>query len=358
VNPVHLPGIRSEYIQTGRLLHYTLFSGNSEDFPVIFLHGNVSSSTFWEETMLGLPAGFRGIAPDLRGFGLTDRRGLICADRGISDWVDDIRALTDALSTDRFILAGHSMGGFITWGCMAAFPERLAGIVLIAPGPPFGFGGNHGESGILNHADGAGSGAGLVNRGFADRIAKKDTGSSDPLTSPRGVMNRLFWANGTRPSREDDFLNAVLSVHTGKRQYPGDTKKSTNWPGFAPGKWGPVNALSPLYNRYLPGQVVDNCMPYHILWVRGSDDQIVSDSSLSDAGYLGKTGLIPGWPGDKVFPPQPMVSQTKKILVQLASLGVNVSEEKMNDCGHTPFIENPGKFNMIFHKWLAALTLS
>ncbi|MCA1801688.1 MAG: alpha/beta hydrolase [Rhodothermaceae bacterium] len=350
---MHLPGIRSEYVQTGRLLHYTLFSGNNDDFPVIFLHGNISSSTFWEETMLGLPVGFRGIAPDLRGFGLTDPRGLICADRGISDWVNDIRALTDALSIDRFILAGHSMGGFIAWGCLAAFPERIAGVVLIAPGSPFGFGGNHGESGILNQSDGAGSGAGMVNKGFAERIAKKDKGTSDPLTSPRSVMNRLFWANSFKPTREDDFLNAVLSVHSGRHQYPGDTQKSTNWPGFAPGIWGPVNALSPLYNRDLARQVVDACMPYHILWVRGNDDQIVSDSSLSDAGNLGKTGIIPGWPGEKIFPSQPMISQTKKILEQLSASGAVVAEEVMIGCGHTPFIEQSVKFNRIFHKWLS-----
>jgi hypothetical protein len=96
-------------------------------------------------------------------------------------------------------------------------------------------------------------------------------------------------------------------------------------------------------------------MPYHILWLRGCDDLIESDTSLPDAGYLGKTGVIPGWPGDKVFPPQPMIDQTKKFRDTLISSGVEVAEEIMSDCGHTPFIEDPGKFSRIFHKWLTLI---
>ena len=47
-----------------------------------------------------------------------------------------------------------------------------------------------------------------------------------------------------------------------------------------------------------------------VLWIRGADDQIVSDQSLFDVGTLGALGAIPGYPGSDVFPSQPMVSQT------------------------------------------------
>ena len=67
-----LPGITSKMIDTARLKTHVLFSGPEDDTPVLFIHGNASSNTYWEELMLKLPDGFRGIAPDLRGYGDTE----------------------------------------------------------------------------------------------------------------------------------------------------------------------------------------------------------------------------------------------------------------------------------------------
>jgi hypothetical protein len=41
---------------------------------------------------------------------------------------------------------------------------------------------------------------------------------------------------------------------------------------------------------------------------------IVSDNSFFDFGTLGKLGYVPGWPGEEVYPPQPMVGQTRSML--------------------------------------------
>ena len=68
--------------------------------------------------MITLPPAFRAIAPDLRGYGLSDRSALIDATRGVQDWVDDLYALLDSLSVDRFHLVGHSLGGLtsgVSW---------------------------------------------------------------------------------------------------------------------------------------------------------------------------------------------------------------------------------------------------
>ncbi len=87
-----LPGITSKLIDTPRLQMHVLFSGADDGVPVLFIHGNASSSTYWEEIMLKLPAGYRGLAPDLRGYGDTEDK-LIDATRGAGDWVDDLLAL-------------------------------------------------------------------------------------------------------------------------------------------------------------------------------------------------------------------------------------------------------------------------
>jgi pimeloyl-ACP methyl ester carboxylesterase len=59
--------------------------------------------------MLKLPEGFRGIAPDLRGYGDTEDK-LIDATRGMSDWVDDLLALLDALKWTKST-CGRSLDG-------------------------------------------------------------------------------------------------------------------------------------------------------------------------------------------------------------------------------------------------------
>jgi pimeloyl-ACP methyl ester carboxylesterase len=162
----HLVGIASKFATTSRFRIHYLRSGPDQGEAVVFLHGNGASSTWWEETMITLPPAFRAIAPDLRGYGLSDRSALIDATRGVQDWVDDLYALL--VSVDRFHLVGHSLGGLTSWGVMAdsRASGRLRTVTVVAPGPPCGFGGVHGESGLPNNPDFAGSGGGLVHPRF------------------------------------------------------------------------------------------------------------------------------------------------------------------------------------------------
>lgn len=83
----HLPGIESSVVRSSRLRMHCLSSGPVEGAPVLFLHGNLSTSTFWEETMLALPPQCRAVAPDLRGCGSTDPTARIDATRGFADWL-------------------------------------------------------------------------------------------------------------------------------------------------------------------------------------------------------------------------------------------------------------------------------
>ncbi len=57
--------------------------------PVLFVHGNVSSSLFSQPAMLALPDGYRPLAMDLRGFGDTDPEP-VDATRGLRDYADDL----------------------------------------------------------------------------------------------------------------------------------------------------------------------------------------------------------------------------------------------------------------------------
>ena len=73
----------------------------------------------------------------------------------------------------------------------------------------------------------------------------------------------------------------------------------------------------------------------------GADDVIVSDTSLFDLNYLGQIGVVPGWPGAEVAPPQPMVSQTRAVLDRYAGNGGAYEEITLADCGHSAHLEQP-----------------
>ncbi len=341
-----LPGIDSRRVGTPRLTIHALFSGPEDGVPVLFVHGNASSSTFWEETMLALPAGFRAIAPDLRGYGDTDDV-LVDATRGVGDWVDDLLALKDELGLERYHAVGHSLGGSVLWGLLGADGANILSATLVAPGSPYGFGGTRGENGIPCFPDFAGSGGGSVNPDFAARMAAGDRGREED-NAPRNVMNKFYWKPPFRAAREEELLSGLLSEKVGPQKYPGDYVASDNWPGVAPGVYGPANAISAKY----VGNTVENLLALpkkpRILWVRGLDDQIVSDMSLFDFGTLGKLGAVPGWPGDEVFPPQPMVAQTRHVLEQYRSEGGEYEEVAFEDVGHTPYLERPEEFMAAF----------
>ena len=90
-----LDGITAQTVATGRLATRVLSSGPDAGQPVLFIHGNASSATYWEEVMLALPDGYRALAPDLRGYGGADPAKKIDATRGTGDWADDLLALLD-----------------------------------------------------------------------------------------------------------------------------------------------------------------------------------------------------------------------------------------------------------------------
>ena len=301
--------------------------------------------------MLKLPVGFRGIAPDLRGYGDTEDK-LIDATRGTSDFVDDTLALLDALSVDKAHVIGHSMGGTLVFSLVAAASGRVLSGTVVNPGSPYGFGGSKGLDGKPNYDDFAGSGGGVVNPEFPKLMAAGDRSTDNPQASPRVVMNSFYWKPPFKPVREEDLLTSLMSERVGEQKYPGDFIPSGNWPNVAPGKFGPINALSPKYVGDSVTKFIDANPKPHILWVRGDSDQIVSDNSLFDFGTLGKLGFVPGWPGEEVYPPQPMVGQTRTVLEQYKAKGGSYEEVVIADTGHSPYIEKPEDFMAAFTKVL------
>lgn len=335
-----LPGITSKMIQTARINTHVLLSGPDDGIPVVFVHGNFSAATYWEEIMLAMPEKYRCIALDLRGYGDTEDL-LIDGSRGARDWSDDLKSLSDEIGDKPGHLVGWSLGAAVLMQFALDYPDLVASLTFISPVSPYGFGGTKGIDGTSCYEDYAGSGGGVVNPEFVKRIKEGDRSEEDP-NSPRNVINAFYYKPPFRAKREEDFLSAALLEKMGEERYPGDMTPSENWPNVAPGKWGPINATAPSY--FDTSAIADMPQKPSVLWVRGDADMIVSDNSMFDFGALGKLELVPGWPGDDVYPPQPMVSQMRAVLDKYQANGGSYQELVIANTAHGPQIEKPDEF--------------
>nr|NLD39930.1 alpha/beta hydrolase [Actinomycetales bacterium] len=346
--------VTEHLIQTDRLrIHVRDTDPDGENSPngtILLIHGNCSSSLFFQRLLDQLPEGWRGIAPDLRGYGDTEPLP-IDATRGMRDFSDDVASLLDALALDRVALLGHSAGAGVVMQLAIDHPERVAQVVLEAPASPYGFGGTRDTEGTADWPDFAGSGGGAVNAEYVAAIAAGDR-TADNAHSPLSVFRAFYVAPGTELADEEMLLDSVLSTKIGEAHYPGNLTTSENWPGVAPGTTGINNALSPKYYDMSGFATVPQVGP--VVWVHGDVDAIISDTSMLDLGHLGAIGAIPGWPGAEVFPAQPMVSQMRAVLDRFAAAGGTYREVKLAGIGHSPHLEVPEQFAQILADLLTA----
>ena len=343
-----LDGVAARAVPTDRLL-VNVLSVRDTGVPVVFVHGNVSSSLFWQTAMLALPSSYRPLAVDLRGFGDTEPLP-VDAVRGVRDYSDDVLALVDALSLDSVHLVGWSMGGGVVLQLLRDHPSRVRTVTLVAPVSPYGYGGTRDVAGTLIDPAGACSGGGGGNPDFVAALAAGDRSADAPL-SPRQVLRSFYVKPPFVPEHEDIYVESMLSTRTGEDHYPGDSVPSPVWPGMAAGGRGVLNTMAPNHFRLDDLPSITPKPP--IRWIRGDADQIVSDASMFDLANLGALGAVPGWPGADTHPPQPMVAQTRAVLDRYAAAGGTYDEIVLADTGHSPHIERPAEFSTALREILA-----
>ena len=117
----------------GIRMHTTM---TGEGPPVLLLHGFPDTHLVWRKQIGVLAAaGYRVLAPDLRGYGRTDAPG------GVYDYTleklrGDVLGLLDALKIDKVSLVGHDWGGLIGWQLAALAPQRIERLVALSTGHP------------------------------------------------------------------------------------------------------------------------------------------------------------------------------------------------------------------------------
>lgn len=104
--------------------------------PVVLLHGFPEFSYAWRHQLPALAAaGFRAVAPDMRGYNRSDKPG---GQRGytVQRLVADVVGLVKALGVERVHLVGHDWGGVVAWYVAMMHPEVVERLVIInAPHP-------------------------------------------------------------------------------------------------------------------------------------------------------------------------------------------------------------------------------
>jgi pimeloyl-ACP methyl ester carboxylesterase len=109
--------------------------------PVLLLHGFPDCWRLWRHQVPALAeAGYRVLAPDLRGFGETDKPGKV-EDYRMRTLVGDAVGLLDALGVDRAAVVGHDWGAALAWMVAMVAPDRVSRLVAVSVGHPVSFAG-------------------------------------------------------------------------------------------------------------------------------------------------------------------------------------------------------------------------
>jgi pimeloyl-ACP methyl ester carboxylesterase len=121
-------GIRIHYVRHGH------------GFPLVLLHGWPEFWMVWRKNITPLAESFDVVAPDLRGFGDTEKPGLPDPPSDLLGlMVEDLRGLADSLGFERFGVVSHDVGAYVAQGFARKYPERLAGLFFFnCPYPGIG----------------------------------------------------------------------------------------------------------------------------------------------------------------------------------------------------------------------------
>jgi pimeloyl-ACP methyl ester carboxylesterase len=103
------------------------YSSHGKGRAVVLLHGFLGSKEIWEETRNALAKHFKVICIDLPGHGHSDCYGYV---HGMELMARSVKAVMDKLRCTKYVLVGHSMGGYAALAFAELFPENVKGLCL------------------------------------------------------------------------------------------------------------------------------------------------------------------------------------------------------------------------------------
>ena len=197
---------------------------------VLLAHGWPESWYSWRHQMTMLAdAGYHAVAPDMRGYGETDKPAAV-DDYDVNHVAGDLVGILDALGEETAILVGHDWGAIVAWTTVLLHPSRFT--ALIAMSVPYGgrvaqspmeswqeaFGENffyilyHNEPGGIAEAEYDADPRGLISRLYlSPNSPRVQPAITDPLRSAGGWIGRLGAPMGLPDWLLQEDLDYVVS---------------------------------------------------------------------------------------------------------------------------------------------------
>jgi len=113
----------------GVRIHYIDYGAKENALPVLLLHAYPVQGAMYRPQIAALGSKYRFIVVDHRGFG-TSGLGHAADATPMSQMADDALAVLDALKIDQAVVAGVSMGGYVSMEVLRRAPHRVKGLVL------------------------------------------------------------------------------------------------------------------------------------------------------------------------------------------------------------------------------------
>ncbi len=315
------PGLpEPRFIETNGI-RMAVYDTGGDGTPVVFNHGFPELAYSWRHQLEALSeAGYRAIAPDQRGYGLTD------SPEGMENYTlahlcGDMNGMLDALEIDQAVFCGHDWGGGVVWMMVRLYPERVSGVIGVNT-PAF-------------HPAHPGTPNPLIVRtenyytntfqpeGEAEAVLSKDVRASFEFFMRRGGMWNVEEFKALpedSPERQLDLLRLVaegnptgeLLLTQAELDYFVDTFEKT---GFTGG-----------LNWYRASAQIQNPPPEGVVW----------DISVPC--------LYVGAENDVVLPPSSADGMENYIS--------DLEKETIANCGHWTQQEKPEELNAILLDWL------
>jgi 2-hydroxy-6-oxonona-2,4-dienedioate hydrolase len=223
--------------------HRMRFVHGGDGLPVVLVHGfglGTTGELAWKKVMPGLAKRFHVYAPDLLGFGASDKPQVQYSPQL---HVNQLASFLYTLCLDRVFLMGNSVGGYVATKCALDYPDRVLGVCTIA-------------SSTLAKAMGI---DGPDTRGLA--MMRNFDGSADSL---RGFLQEVYYnqANMTEDVVALRLANAnnpeVAAANTIFQKYAGSVARNPReWQRFSlvhrlPDSGMPMTVIWGLEDRFAP----------------------------------------------------------------------------------------------------------
>ena len=122
------PRIETLALTANGLRFHALAAGPSDGPLVLFLHGFPELARSWRHQLPAVgAAGYRAVAPDMRGYGDTEMRGPY----DVGTLARDVTGLIAAIGRERAVVVGHDWGGAVAWSVAALAPEVVERLVAM-----------------------------------------------------------------------------------------------------------------------------------------------------------------------------------------------------------------------------------